>query len=85
MITRHDVELKNGVYYIRGSADGFDSEKLGVTFTLYGGEEFYMSFEGSNEVELEPRFAAIDRLSQDGSEFEDTEIIRVVKSGIPRS
>lgn len=85
MITRHDVELKNGVYYIRGSADGFDSEMLGVTFTLYGGEEFYMSFEGSNEVELDPRFAAIDRLSQDGSEFEDTEIIRVVKSGIPRS
>lgn len=79
LISRHDVELENGVYYIRGSQDGFSAEALSVSFTLYAQEELDMSFEGSSEVPLETRATFIDRLSDDGSEFEDTQRMIVDK------
>ena len=57
LISRHDVELKNGVYYIRGSQDGNSAEALQVSFSLAPSEVIEIGFIGSSSTPLEKRLA----------------------------
>lgn len=53
LISRHDVELKNGVYYIRGSNDGNSAEALEISFDLLPSDFIDITFIGSSTTELQ--------------------------------
>ena len=57
LISRHDVELENGVYYIRGSQDGNSAEALQISFSLRPSEFIEIGFIGSSSTPLEKRLA----------------------------
>ncbi len=75
VISRHDVELKNGVYYIRGSQDGNSAEALSVSFNLFPEEFIEIGFRGSSSTPLEKRLAVKTFKSNAGTTDWDEEAI----------
>jgi len=81
-ITRHPVREVSGVNYILGSADGVAVQALSVDVELTSGQDFQMTFRGSNSTELEgiEAFKAInlfEDIEGNASLADDTRVIPI--------